>query len=239
MWGGVRLKHRFAYLGCCAAMIVAPLIIAATADTDQLAAEQEYAAALQRQPNLPRGRDLFATCAACHGSDGSGVEDGSVPAIAGQYFAVIVKQLTDFHNARRWNIRMGKVLYPLHITSAADFADVAAYISALPRHATHDVGDGSELTAGTGVYFVACESCHGATGAGAESSLTPRLGGQHYRYLVRQIRNAGVQWRPNMSSQHEQLVRRLTPQEINGVADYLSRLDPNLGSPGAEPAISN
>ncbi len=219
-------------------MIVIPLIIAATseaaaADTGQLAAQQEYAAALRRLPNLTRGRDLFATCATCHGSDGSGVEDGSVPAIAGQYFAVIVKQLTDFHNARRWNIRMGKVLYPLHITSAADFADVAAYISRLPRHATHDVGDGSALTAGTGVYFTACESCHGAIGTGAGSSLTPRLGGQHYRYLLRQIRNAGVQWRPNMSSQHEQLVRKLTSEQINGVADYLSRLDPNLRPTGA------
>jgi len=209
-------------------MIVMPLIIAATMDTDQLAARQENQAALQRPPDLARGHDLFATCAACHGGDGSGVADGSVPAIAGQYFAVIVKQLTDFHNDRRWNIRMGKVLYPLHITSQADFADVAAYISRLPRHATRDVGDGSALTAGTRAYFVACERCHGAIGAGAESSLTPRLGGQHYRYLVRQIRNAGIRWRPNMTSQHEPLVRKLSLEQINGAADYLSRIDPIL-----------
>ena len=228
------MKHLFTTLRCCAVLIVIPLSSAATPDSAQRAAKQEYAAALRRLPNLTRRRDLFATCATCHGSDGSGVEDGSVPAIAGQYFAVIVKQLTDFHNARRWNIRMGKVLYPLHITSAADFADVAAYISRLPRHGTHDVGDGSALTAGTGVYFAACERCHGAIGAGAESSLTPRLGGQHYRYLVRQIRNAGVQWRPNMSSQHERLVRKLTSEQIDGVADYLSRLDPNLRPMGAQ-----
>lgn len=209
-----------------------PLIIAASSDTAQLVAQQEYQAALRRSPNLSHGRELFATCAACHGSDGSGVGDGSVPAIAGQYFAVVVKQLADFHNAARWSIRMENVLYPLHITSPADFADVAAYISRLPRHATHDVGDGSMLTAGTQLYFSTCERCHGAIGAGAESRLTPRLGGQHYRYLVRQIRNAGTRWRPNMTSQHERLVRKLTAEQINGVADYLSRLDPNLKADG-------
>jgi cytochrome c553 len=227
MQGGARLKHRFAYLGCCAVIIVMPLIVAATPDTDQLVAQQQDQGALGRPPDLARGRELFATCAACHGGDGSGVADGSVPAIAGQYAAVIVKQLTDFNNARRWNIRMDKVLYALHITSRADFADVAAYISRLPRHATRDVGDGSALTVGTRAYFVDCEHCHGAVGEGAESSLTPRLRGQHYRYLVRQIRNAGIRWRPNMSSQHERLVRKLSLEQISGVADYLSRLDPN------------
>ncbi len=237
------MRDLVACLRCCAVMIVIPSIVAvvadaatagvATPDTGEHAARQEYAAALRQQPDLTHGRELFATCAACHGSDGSGVADGSVPAIAGQYFAVIVKQLTDFHNDQRWNIRMGKVLYPAHITSPADYADVAAYISGLPRHATHDVGDGSALTAGTRVYFADCEHCHGATGAGAESRLTPRLAGQHYRYLVRQIRNAGIESRPNMSSQHELLVRRLTPEQVNGVADYLSRLDPNPRSTGA------
>lgn len=221
------MKNRFACLRCCAVMIVMPLIIAATLDSGQLPAHQQDQAALRRPPDLARGRELFATCAACHGGDGSGVADGSVPAIAGQYAAVIVKQLTDFNNARRWNIRMDKVLLPLHITSQTDFADVAAYISRLPRHATRDVGDGSALSAGTRVYFVDCERCHGAVGEGAESSLTPRLRGQHYRYLVRQIRNAGIRWRPNMSSQHERLVRKLSLEQISGVADYLSRLDPN------------
>ena len=179
-----------------------------------------------RTPDLQHGRELFATCAACHSPDGSGLADGSVPAIAGQYCAVIVKQLTDFRDDRRWNLRMEKVLYQRHLTEPADFADIAAYACQLPRHVTRNVGDGASLKAGTSVYFRACASCHGVLGEGSAVRLTPRLGGQHYAYLVRQIRFAGDRRRPNMAAMHEQRVRNLSIEEINGVADYLSRLDP-------------
>ena len=145
-----------------------------------------------RAADLVRGQALFATCAACHNVDGSGMPDGSVPAIAGQYRAVIV----------------------------------ADYASQLVRHATRNVGDGGALAAGTSLYFRKCQGCHGALGEGSEARLTPRLGGQHYAYLARQIRFAGDRRRPNMAAAHERLVRALTLDEIKGVADYLSRLDP-------------
>ena len=179
-----------------------------------------------RAADLVRGQALFATCAACHNVDGSGMPDGSVPAIAGQYRAVIVKQLTDFRDDRRWNLRMEKVLYQRHLTLPADFNDIADYASQLVRHATRNVGDGGALAAGTSLYFRKCQGCHGALGEGSEARLTPRLGGQHYAYLARQIRFAGDRRRPNMAAAHERLVRALTLDEIKGVADYLSRLDP-------------
>ncbi len=187
-------------------------------------------AASTRTPDLNRGRELYITCAACHNADGSGLEDGSVPAIAGQYCAVILKQLTDFRDDRRWNLRMEKVLYQRHLTEPADFADIAGYACQLPRRVTRNVGDGSALKAGTDVYFRACASCHGALGAGSAARLTPRLGGQHYAYLVRQIRFAGDRRRPNMAATHEMTIRELSLDEIMGVADYLSRLDPKPGT---------
>ncbi len=190
------------------------------------AAQQEFHIAMQRTPDINRGRELFATCAACHNIDGSGMEDGSVPAIAGQYYAVIVKQLTDFRDDSRWNLRMEKVLYERHLTQPEDFADIAGYASQLPRHATHNVGVGSSLAAGTSVYFRECASCHGVLGEGSAARLTPRLGGQHFAYLARQVRYAGDRRRPNMAAAHEQRVRKLSLEEIKGVADYLSRIDP-------------
>jgi len=182
-----------------------------------------------------RGRELFATCAACHNIDGSGVEDGSVPAIAGQYCAVIRKQLTDFRDDQRWNLRMEKVLYQRHLTEPRDFADIAAYACQLPRRATRSVGDGSSLDAGTRVYFRGCAGCHGAVGEGSAARLTPRLGGQHYTYLLRQIRFAGDQRRPNMAAVHEKTIRALSLEEIKGIADYLSRLDPKPGIVAPQP----
>ena len=169
---------------------------------------------------------LYPTCAGCHGLDGAGAADGSVPAIAGQYYAVILKQLVDFRENERWNQRMEKVLYQRHLIDLADFVDIAGYVSSLPRHANRDFGDGTALGAGTAAYFHDCSGCHGAVGQGSAERVTPRLGGQHYAYLVRQIRLAGDLRRPNMIAQHAQMVRRLSAEEINGVADYLSRIDP-------------
>ena len=190
------------------------------------AAQQEFQAALKRVPDPVRGRELYPTCAACHGMDGAGAADGSVPAIAGQYYAVILKQLVDFRENQRWNQRMEKVLYQRHLIDLADFADIAGYVSSLPRHANRDIGDGTALSSGTAAFFRDCAGCHGAVGQGSGERLTPRLGGQHYGYLVREIRLAGDLRRPNMTAQHAQTVRKLSAEEINGVADYLSRLDP-------------
>lgn len=190
------------------------------------AAQQEFQAALKRVPDPIRGRELYPTCAGCHGLDGAGAADGSVPAIAGQYYAVILKQLIDFRENQRWNQRMEKVLYQRHLVDIADFADIAGYVSGLPRQANRNFGDGTSLSGGTWAYFRDCASCHGAIGQGSAGQLTPRLGGQHYTYLVREIRLAGDLRRPNMIAVHARTVRKLSAEEINGVADYLSRLDP-------------
>ena len=156
---------------------------------------------------------------------GAGAADGSAPAIAGQYYAVILKQLVDFRDDQRWNQRMEKVLYQRHLIELADFVDVASYVSGLPRHANAHFGDGSALRAGTAAYFRDCASCHGAVGQGIAARVTPRLGGQHYIYLAREIRLAGDLRRPNMAA-HARTVRKLSLEEMNGAADYLSRLYP-------------
>jgi cytochrome c553 len=55
------------------------------------AADEQYAAATRLKPNLDRGAQLFELCSSCHGRDGDGTNDGSVPAIAGQSVPVLVR----------------------------------------------------------------------------------------------------------------------------------------------------
>ena len=45
------------------------------------------------------GRDIAATCANCHGTDGR--SGGAIPAIAGQDKAYLVQQLKDFRDGKR------------------------------------------------------------------------------------------------------------------------------------------
>jgi cytochrome c553 len=197
---------------------------AAAAVHAESTAQAEYRDVMQRTSDLERGRELFATCRACHSPDGSGISDGSVPAIAGQHLQVIVKQLVDFRHDRRWDIRMEHFTDRHHLQNAQDIADVAGYVHSLPVVNASVPGDGASIATGASAYFLHCESCHGPTGAGNAERLQPRLAGQHYGYLVRQLHDTGDGRRPNMSAAHVRVLRGMSVEEINGIADYLSRL---------------
>lgn len=202
------------------------------------AALSEYREALQLRPDLGRGAALFETCAACHGADGRGAADGSVPAIAGQHPTVVLKQLVDFRHDRRWNERMQNFAARHHLEDAQALIDVASFAASLPRSAplAGGIGSGEGLQRGARVYFRDCESCHGPLGQGDRRRVRPRLAGQHYVYLLQQLEDIAANRRPGMDELHVNRIGALSDDERRGVADYLSRLSPELR--GAPPAAA-
>ena len=50
---------------------------------------------------IPRGKNLYATCAACHGADGNGNESLGSPALTGVNDWYLVTQLQNFRNGSR------------------------------------------------------------------------------------------------------------------------------------------
>jgi cytochrome c553 len=88
------------------------------------------------------------------------------------------------------------------------------------------LGDGKQLETGRSIYGGDCVGCHGADGEGNGVTLVPRLAGQHYRYLLRQLHDTLEQRRPNMPPPHPQLLDKLGVAELTGLADYLARLNP-------------
>jgi cytochrome c553 len=196
------------------------------------AARAEFLEASRLTPDASHGEKLFETCAACHGRAGLGAPDGSVPAIAGQHGSVLLKQLVDFRHEQRWDERMEHFSDRHHLPAAQDLTDVAAYASKLPRFpATADsIGDGAFLQAGASVYFQECEACHGPLGQGDVLRLRPRLAGQHYEYLLGELTQTATGLRPGMDPAHIARLKKLTPEQIKGVADYLSRVSPDLSS---------
>lgn len=192
--------------------------------------EQVLAEIRRSTPNLVRGEELFNGCAACHGSDGGGTRDGLVPRLAGQHASVLQKQLVDYRYDRRWDPRMQAVV-DQHSLSPEAIADVSAYISQLDRDLGIGTGDGSLLQRGAAAYIRACRGCHGRAAQGDAARAMPRLAGQHYEYLRRQIYDAVDGRRPNFSPSHIRLLARLDRDDIAGIADYLSRL-------GGSPAVA-
>ena len=186
--------------------------------------DAELKAALAARPDAARGKSLYGTCAACHGADGGGVADGSIPAIAGQPQRVLVKQLADFRRSERLDVRMEHFADRRHLEGAQDIADVAAYAASLTRTTPTGIGDGRGLAAGGRLWIGRCAACHGATGQPDAARALPRLAGQHAAYLERQLLDAAAGRRPNMAGAHRTVLRSLTPEDAAGVADYLSRM---------------
>jgi cytochrome c553 len=190
-------------------------------------AQDEFQLVLLATPNLEHGAALYDTCAACHGPTGAGAHDGSVPAIGGQHFKVIARQLVDFRHGKRWDERMAHFANTHHLRDAQEIADVAAYANALSPAHDPDIGPGESLPQGAQVYANVCASCHGRNAEGDSVHAIPRLAGQHYEYLLKQMHDVVERRRPDYSPDHLVLFGRLQQAEFSGVADYLARMDAN------------
>lgn len=192
-------------------------------------APAELMAALEARADAARGARLYETCAACHGVDGGGVDDGTVPVIAGQPAQVIAKQLVDFRRERRLDLRMQHFADERHLETPQDVADVAAHVAGLVTSTAAGTGDGAALAAGAALYRGRCAGCHGEGARPDGVRILPGLAGQHAAYTRRQLEESATGRRPNMRSAHGQLVAGLGAAELAAVADYLSRL-PRGGS---------
>jgi cytochrome c553 len=103
-------------------------------------------------------------------------------------------------------------------------ARASAYESSLERTGDQGIGSGEFTTAGASIYGRQCQSCHGADGVGNAAQGAPRLGGQHYGYLMRQMFDAVDGRRPALPQLHARRIAPLDFNEVRAVSDYLSRI---------------
>jgi cytochrome c553 len=168
----------------------------------------------------------YAQCAACHGADGAGSSEGSTPRIAGQHYSVLLKQLQDFRNGRRPNFRMGELADRHHLPQDRDVAAVALHVSRMPAGGGRGVGDGSRSTAGALIFGARCASCHGAGRPGQRCPRRAAAGRATLGYLVRQMYDAVDGRRTTLVEVHQRKVAPLDFDQVRGIADYLSRIEP-------------
>lgn len=170
-----------------------------------------------------RGEAAFVICQGCHRVGALGRSDGSYPRLAGQHASVLIKQMTDVRAGRRANPKM-LPFADQHAVTVQEIADIAAYLQALPVPADQGQGGGDDLKAGARLYDRDCRSCHGARGEGDAARYYPRVSGQHYRYLLREVRMIRSGERRNANPEMVAAVRDYSDEEIAAVADYMSRL---------------
>ena len=181
---------------------------------------------IQLIPNIDNGRQIFTTCAICHSPEGWGTKDGHVPQIAGQHSSVIIKQITDIRQGNRDNPTMLPFTNQ-QVMGEQDIADVAAYVELLKMTPTNITGPGDNLKLGEEIYGKECAKCHGKAGEGDAIEFYPRIQGQNYNYLLRQLLWIKSGKRRNANRNMVKQLQRFSEAEIMAVIDYSSRLHPD------------
>jgi cytochrome c553 len=179
--------------------------------------------ALELEADVVNGQDAYEVCGACHLPNGAGRPDGTFPQLAGQHTTVIIKQIADIREGRRDN----PIMYPFAktLTDSQELADVAAYIETLPIPSDNGKGTGTSLELGEMLYKRDCVQCHQEYGQGDAAKFYPVLAGQHYKYLLRQIGDIAARRRRNANPDMVKIVEKYSPEELDAVVDYMSRLE--------------
>ena len=209
------------------------LAISASAGTDISDAETDKALSLT--PNLENGKRIYRTCALCHAPEGWGSDSGRFPQIAGQHASVVMKQLADIRADNRDNPTMLPFSQGRVLSGAQDIADVSAYIAQLPMTPANGLGPGDRLERGEKLYAKNCVKCHGEDGGGDPEKFIPRIQGQHFAYMKRQMEWIKTGKRRNADDKMVKQLRGFSAEDIAAIADYASRLKPaheSLAQPG-------
>ena len=174
-------------------------------------------------------------CETCHGLSGRGfVGFYPIPQLAGQPVEYIENQLKGFVAQKRAStvspaatnvmFQVGHVLSPAMIKAlAANFRDLNPKpLGGAPK---------DKLDAGKKIYdegiesanVPPCASCHGSRGEG--SGEFPRLAGQLYPYVVRQLVNWSHERQEENSDIMAPIAHSLSKSQIDAVAAYVSYLE--------------
>lgn len=173
------------------------------------------------QQGLPEGG--VQACVACHGAQGVAQPEGAFPSLAGLSAEYIAKQLMDYREGSRTQALMTAISRAL---SPDQIGHLAVYYAGLPTPAPAMPPDRPEsareldMRGDNARALPACANCHGLGGRG-EGVLLPRLAGQPPQYFIAQM-NAfrDGQRRNDDAGVMQAFAQRLTPQEIEALAQY-------------------
>jgi len=216
-------------------LILAGLVFVASPLSADAPLDDELTKAMSLEPNVENGKHVFKLCMACHQANGWGLEDGSFPQLSGQHRSVIIKQIADIRAGNRDNPQMYPISKESVMGGPQAISDVAAYIDTLPMDPAPGTGRGINEERAEKLFYRKCAECHGADGSGDAERFFPRIHGQHYEYLLRQIKWIRNGKRRNANPVMVKRVKKMKMEDLELLADYVSRLKPPsdlLAEPG-------
>lgn len=178
----------------------------------------------QAAPAPSNGYRLYAPCVVCHQPNAWGSPDGDIPNLAGQQKGYLEKQLAVFRSGARVDTAMQVVAAHPTFSNQNNIVALANYLAGLNANPNPVSGSGEHLRVGQELYAHICAACHGIDGQGERANRAPRIAGQHYPYLRRQIEAAAGLHKDLAPPEMTSALRGMRPQERDALADYISRL---------------
>lgn len=169
--------------------------------------------------DVESGRAKAQVCAACHGPGGNS-EAGAYPSLAGQSWRYIYVQLKDFKEGRRSDPQMTPMAQPL---SRQDMIDIANYYAAQPLKPNNFKADENKARLGKAkTDETLCTMCH--LGGFAGQNEIPRVAGQQYDYIVKQMQDFKARRRTNDAGNMTSVAQTLSDADIENIAHYIAGL---------------
>jgi len=164
-------------------------------------------------------KDKAQTCAACHGPNGNST-DPQYPILAGQTARYIFLELRDFKAGRRHDPQMDPMAGNL---TPDDMLALGDYFSKQTKAPNGFNADGGKVALGAKKSDeVLCTMCHGGGFLGQNE--IPRVAGQHYTYIKKQLADFKARRRTNDAGNMTSVAGTLSDADIENLAQYLANL---------------
>lgn len=157
-----------------------------------------------------------ALCFACHGEQGRSTQAGT-PVLAGQTARYLNLQLRDYEAGRRSNALMSPVVTGM---TRAEMSELATYFSRQTPAGSTFVADASKARLGKlKSDETLCVMCH--LGGFAGQNEVPRVAGQNFDYIVKQLNDFKTKQRTNDAGTMTSVAGTLSAQDIENLAHYI------------------
>ena len=159
-------------------------------------------------------------CEACHGPNGNAVIAQN-PILAGQSWRYTYIQLKDFKEGRRQDPQMTPVVADL---SRDDMIALGNWFAAQKPVTNQFNANSAKVEAGRKTSdAVLCPMCH--LGGFVGQNEIPRVAGQNYEYVVKQLQDFKHKRRTNDAGNMTSVAGTLSDQDIDNLAQYITTLN--------------
>jgi cytochrome c553 len=160
-----------------------------------------------------------AMCVACHGEGGRSTITLN-PILAGQTSRYLYLQLRDFQEGRRSDPQMSPMVAGLSRDELRELADYFA--GQKPKPQTFKVDPEKARLGKLKAEETLCTMCH--LGGFVGQNEIPRVAGQHFDYVVKQLTDFKARKRTNDAGNMTSVSNTLNAADIENLAHYLAGL---------------